>query len=270
MRSLALLMPLLLVACDTAKPIRSICEDHPELCADLNSDGWCRYERADVIRSRFELITANQQQDLLRYRLLVDLEEYSDCIRLAAGITHHKSKEKQSDRGSAYLNSLAAIKKRQAEIKDSTEPHLLYYRLSRFGDMEAQRAFLALEGTGALDSLELKEMLASYYSKLDRPKTIRLLLEALSLKKKGDEVSPDIYHSLASLSQQERRFREAYVWALISKESGVLDTNFNLLEGQLLRDQKLLGELGKRADRILDAIQDNAFTPELAMIDHRQ
>ena len=66
---------LLLTACDDDR-IHNICANYPALCQDLVDDGWCRYERSDIIRARtfdafFPLILVAVLYFLMSYLLIV-------------------------------------------------------------------------------------------------------------------------------------------------------------------------------------------------------
>ncbi|WKE67176.1 DUF2989 domain-containing protein [Gallaecimonas kandeliae] len=267
MKKLLCLMPLLLVACKGEPSLSDICTDNAEFCTDLNADGWCRHERADLIRQRYKVATdKGSDHDYQQYRLLRSTEDYRDCMAKAIGVVHKNLKERQSDRGTAYINSLVALKALEAETKNSSEPHLLYYRYTRLGDDEALQQFLALEGSGAFNTLELKAMLAGYYAKSDRAKTAKLLLEGLALPREDDNINPEIYQTLATLSQQLHHFKEAYLWSLVAKGNDVaIDTH--ALESILLKDPQVLASIQEKAEEVASAIKKGQFKVAMAQLD---
>lgn len=266
------LLPLVLGGCQKAhESLTSICADDPGLCADLNNDGWCRYERARLIRQRDTLATAQSKHAYHLYRTLEATERYRDCIGVAARVVHEKQKARQSDRGTAYLNSLVAVKALEAQIGASKEPHLLYYRYSRQGDMQALKEFLTYEGTGKLNTLELKAMLATYYAKRDKAKTYKLLVEALSLpREEPNNKHLDLFQTLPTLAFQQGHYQEAYVWSRVAQMQGVKDMDLQSLKSILLKDKKLLRKLDNKADAINEAIEDGHFKPAMATIDQAQ
>ncbi|EKE77923.1 DUF2989 domain-containing protein [Gallaecimonas xiamenensis] len=269
MKKLFCLLPLVLAGCGGDPSLSNICSDNPQLCSDLNSDGWCRRERSELIRQRY-IVDQGKGTDFQyqQYLLLKDTETYSECIRIASGVIHKNQKDRQSDRGTAYINSLVALKALQAQIKNADELHLLYYRYTRFGDNRALQAFLAKEGTGAFNTLELKSMLAGHYAKTNKAKTVQLLLEGLALPREDDKVDPEIYQTLATLSQQLRHYQEAYLWSKVAADKGVnIDTG--ALEMLLGRDQSLLDDLQDKAKAIEKAIEKNQFKTAMAILDNR-
>ena len=54
MREFVILGLVVLVAgCGQKFDVKEACEKHPELCNDLHQDGWCRYERTQVVKGRY-------------------------------------------------------------------------------------------------------------------------------------------------------------------------------------------------------------------------
>ena len=87
---------LAVAGCDNDR-LHTICSNHPELCQDLVDDGWCRYERTDVIRSRFYL--QEEQNDRRSYELMRSLERYIKCAEHSTNIEYKRARE-QKDRKS--------------------------------------------------------------------------------------------------------------------------------------------------------------------------
>ncbi|MED5525974.1 MAG: DUF2989 domain-containing protein [Pseudomonadota bacterium] len=267
MKKLLCLVPLtLLVACKSEPSLQEICTDYPALCARLNTDGWCRNERSELIRQRYDVSQLTADPGYQGYRLLLDTEAYRDCMAKASGVVHKNLKERQSARGEAYIESLKDLKALQEQYKGSQDPHLLYYRFTRFEDEHALKLFLLLEGTGAFNTLELKTMLAGYYAKSDREKTFRLLIEGLALPRESSTINPEIFQTLATLSMQSFRYQDAYLWTRIAQRHGVAIDPRNL-EQYLKNDEKRMTELDALAEGVDEAISENRFDPKMAELD---
>ncbi|MFB1000804.1 MAG: DUF2989 domain-containing protein, partial [Colwellia sp.] len=104
---------------------------------------------------------------------------YAKCIDHASKIEKNKLKNKQMMR----VNNSIKAKKRIAEISKETEksdhPHLLYYHWSRYINEESLARFMAQEGTKSLENSHSQYNLATYYTKIDPKKTLRLLYRSL-------------------------------------------------------------------------------------------
>lgn len=95
---------LALTGCMEGKPsVSKICESTHGICSDLNTDNWCNVERSELIYSRYERSLNDTSEN--QYFVMRDLEKYSKCIELAATLEMTKSKQKQSDRLEAFINS---------------------------------------------------------------------------------------------------------------------------------------------------------------------
>ncbi|WP_115718434.1 DUF2989 domain-containing protein [Gallaecimonas mangrovi] len=267
-RLMWLLAALILSGCNSEPSLQEICQQKPALCSRLNKDGWCRSERAALIRQRYAVSKLTGDPGYPGYKLLLDTEDYRNCMAKAAGVVHKTLKERQSDRGRAYVAILQDLKALQQQYKTSKDPHILYYLYTRLDDQKALDAFLAEEGSGAFNTLELKAMLAGYYAKSDTEKTAQLLLEGLALPRESATVEPDIFQTLATLSMSQRRYQEAYLWTRIAQHHGVA-TDPKPLEQYLRNDKSLIAKLDKKADEVDLAIKENRFKPPMAQLDPR-
>lgn len=254
---------LVLSGCDTftTVSVKEICEEHPQLCNDLNPDSWCRAEKSRIIKDRYEQLTS--PSDLLKYDLLLGFENYKKCISKAAQIEHIKLKEKQSERVRGLMTAERELKRLARETKGVDVPHLLYYHWSRFHDEEALKAFLQYEKRGELEYPEMQVALATYYSKFDRPKTIHLLFHALELYGEDAEVDPEIFRSLSTLYMKEERFDQAYLWGYIGQEFGIKDLNLTSIESLLVQQNIATKPLVKAAQRYIEDIEDGRFIAPL-------
>lgn len=246
MRLLTLLtLTLILSGCEDMffgqKTISQICKEYPQMCKDLNTDAHCRLQKAEIIRTRYDNL--QQPSDQLKYKLLLQFEDYKECIDKAAQIEHIKHKEKKTDRVKGALTARRQLAQLARDTEDSKDPYLLHYHWSRFGREESLRQFLVLEKAEKLNEPELQVFLAEHYVKRDLDKTVLLLYRALELYESGDEVNTEIFYSLSTIFLKQERFPRAYVWAYIAKEYGIKDLDLTAIEA-------LVRQVGKRPNKL--------------------
>jgi len=265
-RCLVLVLPLTIVACDSAlnflgfgnRTVKSICNSNPELCEDLNQDGWCRSERADVIISRFDEL--NHDSDENKYHLIKHYRAYNQCIELAASIEPKYDKSRKTQRVVGMLTSLEELARLEAETRESNNPYLAMYHWTQHRDQDAKERFLALEGTGKLDSPELLWTLAIYYSGNNPQKTIDILQS--SFKYFGeDQVIPAKYpEAITSQYMALRNFRQAYIWAQVSALFDDHSTqDYSSLKHLLQLDEEQLENLQDEAKLIFKQIKERQY-----------
>ena len=250
----------LLGACSEGElTLRAVCEKEPRLCNDLNDDSHCNLQRRDLIMQRFE--EKHLPSDKNKYQLLIDLEKYSKCIELAAGIEHIKLKEKTSTRMVGYITSLKEIKRLSDETVSSDDPHLLYYHWSRNKSDSHLQRFLQAEQNNQLETPELQMALVSYYSKRDREKSIQLLHHALELYPPQPKVDPEIYASLSSMFYKKKDYASSYHWALLAQQSGAFNVELQELKIYLEQAQLDHEKIKDTAEHTLAQLQLGHFTP---------
>ncbi|MFC3093568.1 DUF2989 domain-containing protein [Alteromonas sediminis] len=209
---------LLLFGCDDLfKPtIPTICETNPDICAGLNEDGWCRAEKAEIIRHRYDHLNVTTDSHI--YTLLKHYEAYEACIEKAAGIRHIKYREKEANRMQGLLTAIDAQKKLIRQTKDTNDPYLLYYHWSRNNDDSARKRFLAQARQGNFDSADLWIKAASIHLKRDNEAARKSLYKALSYYDDVDDVDPMLFESLVTVNLDDERYASAYVWANVYAE----------------------------------------------------
>lgn len=251
-------MSLLLTGCfERHRTTDSLCESYPELCTQLNvNDGQCRIQRTGLIWQRYDVLKNPTDQE--KFKELEATQKYIFCLEYAARIEPTELKDRKTIRMNALYDSYNNITRLNKELSLSTDPEIIYYRWSQ-GDEQAQQQFLALEGKKELETPDLQLALASYYISKDKDKTYQLLHHALSLYKKNETVNQDIIKSLATLSQQQKKLQEAYIWVLIAN-----DMNMPVAKAKNIANLFLLTEdeqkvLNKKALNILDNLQNGSY-----------
>ena len=79
------------------------------MCAGLNKDGWCRSEKANLIRHQYEHLKDTKERH--KYDLLLKWEDYLLCVEKAAQIQHIKYRDKEITRAEGVLTAKAAIRR---------------------------------------------------------------------------------------------------------------------------------------------------------------
>ncbi len=256
---LSLLLTVSLTGCDNRFNVRKICSDSPELCNDLNEDGWCRYERAHLIEMRH--LRQQQADDSdLKFNHLIALEDYTACIRPAALIKKRERKDIESQRMQAYLNATAELNTLDAQTKGDENPYLLYFHWSRHNDRAAIAKLLKLDEAGELEHYDLQFHLASYYAKYDPAIAINKLKNALSLRSEKDPLDGEIFTTLATLYLQKGDNENAYLWLKIAELAEVKGADTETLNPHTLSiEPALQSKLDHRAAELLNAINEHRY-----------
>jgi hypothetical protein len=255
--TLAVIAAILLSGCNDKVSLRQVCQDKPQLCADMIPDGHCNTERRYVILNRYK--EAKLPSDKHRYNLLIDVEKYSKCMALSSQIEHIKLKSKKTRRVDGYVASVKEINRLSDLTRSSDYPPLLFYHWSRNGSVAALEKFLALEGTQELNTPQLTYGLATYYIKRDLPRTIGLLYKSLSLYQEDEVINLEIFKSLSSINLKLEKHANAYLWAKIAKLAGAQDVNLEELKIELSNQGKATNALDDLAADTYDSIVDGEF-----------
>ncbi|QQX82534.1 DUF2989 domain-containing protein [Shewanella sp. KX20019] len=247
-----------LFGCKPVSNTEVICNKNPELCLDLHKDSWCRFEKGDLIRSRFKLKQTIEPNGEQLYDQLLNLEDYNKCIELAAGVQHILHPERTNDRARAFGLSSQTLAELQESTKNSLEPHLAYYHWSRFNDTEAGKVLFAAEKNGLISDIRLKAQLAAHYLRINSLKSKRLYAEALNGSDE-DTFDPDWLLGLATIYRQEQRPEMHY---LLSKTNIVI-TQSNFVEKQMLAmlqgNRLLQDKLDKEAEDLADVLKSGNY-----------
>ncbi len=138
---LSLACCLTLTACDDDR-IHNICSQYPALCADLVDDGWCRYERSDVIRGRYYL--QEEGTDRRKYDLMRGLERYLQCAEHSTNIEYKRAREQKSPRVEGMLAAGDQLAQLDVATRNLQDPYLLLWHWTNNTNELARQQFLAL------------------------------------------------------------------------------------------------------------------------------
>ena len=255
-----------LIGCDGMFPpsVAEICRQDSALCDDLNPDGWCRAEKAEIIRHRYDY--RNDEDDQHKYDLLLKFEDYKICVGKAAQIQHIKYREKETGRMKGLLTAQREIKRLSRETRHSENPYLAYYQWSRYGHEDALQRFQSYANSNQLNSPELQIALASIQIKTDLEQTKASLYKALALYTDEQEIDDEIFDTLVTIALDQERYHMAYVWSGVASHFSerVNDDQLKLLA---TRHSLPADKLDDVADEITDAIQGRDFDPHQLGLD---
>ena len=248
----------ILCGCDSLFPTtaNTICEEHEQFCSDLNPDGWCQAQKNQIIKHRYQYELA--PSELLDYYLLEDFEAYKVCIANAAQIIYVTENDKQARRMQAVVVAEEELIRLAHKTRHSSEPHLLLYHWSRFGDKDAMKKFLALEAQNKLNTASLQLGLASYYVKFNQAKAKQALYKAIELTPLDGEMESDIFTSLSTINMKQDNFRDAYIWAYVAKDFAVAGINLEQVASRL-ESADQVQKLENIAEHYIDQIRDREF-----------
>ena len=255
-----LTMVFALWGCEQKQNLATLCENHPDICNEFESDSWCRSERIKVGFNN--LAVQRENKDIDKYYLLLSYEDYAACMSHASKIEHIKYKNKKTIRTNNFVKAKQQIEYWSDNTKSSEHPELLYYHWTRYLNDKALQKFLALEGSKALESTESQFNLATYYTKRDPNKTIKILYRALELYQPSKPLNIEILKSLTTIFEDKKEYKQAYVWLKVLQlyspdEKEISDDGLFRFKNQYDLDFKILDKV---ASITFDKIQDGEFT----------
>lgn len=257
--TLVLTTTLCISACDTLFPptVNEICAENPELCEDLNPDAWCRAEKAEIIKHRFNNLTSTN--DNHKYALMLMFEDYQKCIVKASGIQHIKYREKEAGRMKGVLTAERELARLSRETRHSPDPYLSFYHWSRHGDEVALARFMDYHTKNQLNTPELQLALATIQVKYNLDDTRDTLHRALSMYQDGDAVDTELFKSMITIHLDREKYNMAYVWALVA-DNYIKDSHYIENTKSLLADEELpFDVLEDVADEIISSINHGNF-----------
>ena len=245
---------------DFAVSTYTICNEHQQLCQDIETEGWCKNERVDLISNRYKIKKTPDDQDN-QYRALVSWRDFSQCIMIASNVTRKTISDRTSKKARAYLTSLSEIKTIERLTINSHYPQLLYYHWSQHHDPIKLEKLLALDNQQQLKTTELQLMMASYYAKVDPKKQMIAQYKALSYLDPDDSESVDmnLYATIATSFYQQKQYKLAYVWSMVAERSGMKASSSSLLLQHLNAKSVNLKKLQRIAEQTLDSIESHQF-----------
>jgi len=248
--------PLLSGCLSDERTIYAICDDNPQICNDVETKGWCKTERALVIRHRErEILAPNDHENL--FSGLNEWQEFSQCIEIAANIKRRQVKDRDAIKESTFLVTLQEIARIEKETRHSELPEFLYYHWAQDGDQRKIDKLIALDARGKLNTTKRQLMMASFYGKTNKNKAVSTQYKALSLLSSPDldKLPPSLFASLATHFYQNKNYKLSFVWAQVAVKSGMKANKFNSLQQKLETQQADINKLNALAVATYDSIQ---------------
>ncbi|USD39240.1 MULTISPECIES: DUF2989 domain-containing protein [Ferrimonas] len=256
MRAIALVALLLpLSACDTRLTLQQVCEAQPQMCQDVPLTGWCIKERSQVIWTRYEDDPSDRRTI---YNELISLENYVGCMEKATMIENRiVAKERETARIESYIASQKALKKLQQSTVSDPSPYLSFYHWTRLNDHQALARFLDSERKGELNSIQLKQFAASYYSRINPEKAVAYLLDILpTLPHPAVDTYLELSNEYLTLDQPASAYLFAKMTAQFKPEL-VNAQRLRLLQASSKVDK---ATLDAKAATLLDKLEQGSFT----------
>jgi len=255
------LLTLSLSGCFTDETtIYGICENHSQICSDIETKGWCKNERAQLIRNRLRQLKAPDDQ-LNLYKSLINWKKFSYCIEAASNIKRKSIEDRDPTKAASFINSVREIEKLELLTVNSQLPQLLYYHWAHTGNKAKINKLIRLDQQNKLNTTELQLMMSSYYSKISKKKAAKAQYNALELLTQPDLETIDhtIFASISTYHYQTKDLELSYVWAQVAVKFGLKANLYSSLTSELKRKGAKLAELDQKADAIFHSIQILSF-----------
>lgn len=247
-----------LIGCDNGRNSDQICKNNPELCDDLHRDSWCRFEKGDLIRHRYLLNNTDKPTGKQLYQQLIYLENYSNCIKLAAGVQHKINTYRTRDRERAFAVSTQTLAELQKFTQSNNEVHLAFYRWMRFNDKEGLAIVEDNYKQGNLTDNEIISQLAAYYVRVSPDDAKRLYLHLLASTEPA-QIDADWFLALASVYKQQQDAEKEY---LLTRANLLISEN-QVDEQKLLaiihNNKQLASTLDGQAVELVSAVMSQQF-----------
>ncbi|QYJ80596.1 DUF2989 domain-containing protein [Shewanella acanthi] len=247
-----------LFGCDRAPNAEVICKNNPEICSDLNKDGWCQGEKNNLILHRFEIKDLKHPTGKQVYQQLTYLEDYSKCIEVASGVQQIVHTHRTADRARAYTLSTENLNQLQAESKEYQDPFMSYYQWTRFNDTSALNRLLKQEEAGEVTDPFLLGQIATYYSSRNSLKSQHLYLRVLS-EIQYDDFDPSWLLGLAASFKQNQVFDKTYMLTkaniLLTQQKYSQDKMLALISG----NKTMAKSLDAYAQDLVDTLRKGSY-----------
>ncbi|GGP71113.1 DUF2989 domain-containing protein [Shewanella saliphila] len=247
-----------LFGCNNDRNSDLICKNNPELCADLHKDSWCRFEKGDLIRHRYLLKQTPEPTGKQLYQQLIYLEDYSHCIKLAAGVKHKLNTDRTRDRERAFAVSTQTLAELQEYTRTNNDIYLAFYRWMRFNDQAGLEIVEQRYQQGQLSDPYIITQLAAHYvrSSPDDAKSLYLHLLRTS---DSDNINPDWFLALASIYRHQQNPEKEYLLTRAYLQLSLQHADEAQLLAMLKGNQQLAEALDSQASELVNAVTSERF-----------
>ena len=203
----------LLTACSKPDDIVTICENDNALCQDLNSDKWCQKERDNLIIARFNATESKTEQE--QYALLTSLNDYQECIKIAALIEPRQHPELKAQRVAAMLSTYDELIALEKETLTSNDPYILNYHWVAHNNEKSKQRFIRLAKKQSFSDPALYFAIANIYD-TNANKAIENLLKGICLLNENHVMTTKLLYGLITAYMHERNYKRAYMWSQVA------------------------------------------------------
>lgn len=264
----------LLIACDAPDNVATICGNDKAICADLNTDEWCQAERNELITKRFA--AKENTNDQAQYGLLTALNNFQECIKIAALIEPRTHPELKTLRVSAMLSTYDELIALEKQTLGSNNPYILNYHWVAHNNENAKRRFIALSKQENFDDPALYFAIANIYDN-NNAKAIANLLKGISLVnqdnqfdslqldnsrlKNSSNISTKLLYAIITAYMHERDYALAYLWSQVAIMSDVENINLDLFNKHKVTPSERR-RLDSLAITVAEQIEEQEFTTD--------
>lgn len=248
----------LLTACSKPDDIVTICENDNALCQDLNSDKWCQKERDNLIIARFNATESKTEQE--QYALLTSLNDYQECIKIAALIEPRQHPELKAQRVAAMLSTYDELIALEKETLTSNDPYILNYHWVAHNNEKSKQRFIRLAKKQSFSDPALYFAIANIYD-TNANKAIENLLKGICLLNENHVMTTKLLYGLITAYMHERNYKRAYMWSQVAINLNVENINLTLFNQNKITERERR-RLDKLAVRMAEKIKNQEFTTE--------
>jgi hypothetical protein len=259
----------LLIACDTPDNVATICGSDNAICADLNTDEWCQAERNELITKRF--VAKESPHDQAQYGLLTALNNFQECIKIAALIEPRTHPELKTLRVSAMLSTYDELLALEKKTLTSNNPYILNYHWVAHNNEKAKKRFIALSKQQSFDDPALYFAIANIYDN-NNAKAIANLLKGLSLVNHDNQfddsrldnntdITTKLLYAIITAYMHERDYALAYLWSQVAIISDVENINLGLFNKHKVTPNERR-RLDSLAATMAEQIEEQEFTTD--------
>ncbi|MCL1143116.1 DUF2989 domain-containing protein [Shewanella gaetbuli] len=249
---------LALIGCENDRNSDVICKNNPEICADLHQDSWCRFEKGDLIRHRYQLKQTADPSGKQLYQQLIYLETYSKCVELASGVQHILNPDRTKDRKRAYAVSTQTLSELQQHTKDNPDVYLAFYRWIRFNDKDSQNLVIEKYNAGEVESVEILSQLAASFVRQSPQKAIQVYKQLFDITP-FEQFDPDWLLGLAKIYQHQQDLENVYIFTRANTLLAEHQVNEEQILALINNDTMLAQNLDLKAEALIDDIQTGNF-----------
>ena len=260
---LLILVSFVLAGCGAKeKSLSQICEETPGICNDLHVMGDCRYNRASLIRSRYNHLQEPNDNNIKV--LLEELDAYKICLAPTLQIAYKRYKDRKQKRLDNYLLSQKIIEQLLKDSVGTQDPNLAYYLWTNFNDLQAKKVFLNAASDPNLKDPSVLAKLAVYYSADEPQRSLDFYYKALRESKNMKQLPKNIFLQLVSFFFRNHKYEETYIWAKIAIDTSDEDDELPPINLELIIDRGFItedaqSELNTKAKKYIDTLEEGIF-----------